>query len=203
VKYPTKQFKNLTVALKELEPFIRDSNHLESGKPFKSFGLMRSREVLANWLLCVVMNAERAGRFTFHSDPVDGDGIIRDEATGETWPTEHVMVPRLAGQSGNAEALILDAIDQKRAKGGSAYAKGKTLVVLLHANAGMWFPNKVARRLPRPLHFGAMWVVGLQGVIEGEYIYGVANLHVDEGDAPTFHVRVSKNFDAWRVTRVQ
>jgi hypothetical protein len=112
------------------------------------------------------------------------------------------MVPRSAGKPGNAETLILDAINLKRAKG-SAYAEGKTLVVFLHANAGMWFPNNVARCLPQPLHFAAVCVVGLQGVIEGEYIYSVANLHLDGGDAPTFYVPVSKNFDAWTVTRVQ
>jgi len=88
------------------------------------------------------------------SDPIGGDGIICDAATGETWPTEHVMVPRLrAGQTDDAETLILKAIDQKRDKGGAAYAAGKTLIVFLDAGADTWFPNRVARRLPRSLAF--------------------------------------------------
>jgi hypothetical protein len=68
---------------------------------------MRSREVLANWLVCVAANAATEGELTFCSDPTGGDGIIRDVKTGETWPTEHVMVP---GEPGDAETLILDKV---------------------------------------------------------------------------------------------
>jgi hypothetical protein len=46
MKYPTTRFKNLTVALKELEPYIRNGEHLQTGKPFKQFGDLRSRELL-------------------------------------------------------------------------------------------------------------------------------------------------------------
>src|SRR5262249_19889180 len=73
--------------------------------------------------------------------------------------------PRLrAGQTPDAETLILKAIDQKRDKGGAAYAAGKTLIVFLDAGAGTWFPNRVARRLPDPLHFAAVWVVPCKGL---------------------------------------
>jgi hypothetical protein len=114
------------------------------------------------------------------------------------------MVPRLrSGQTGDAETLILDAIDKKRQKGGAAYAEAKTLIVLLDANAGKWFPDRVARRLPDPLHFATVWVVGLQGVEAGEYVYGVTNLDLTEGKAPTLLVHISPGFDAWRVTRAQ
>jgi hypothetical protein len=41
--------------------------------------------------------------------------------------------------------LILNAIDEKRNKGRSAYASGKTLVVFVNASTGEWFPNGVAR----------------------------------------------------------
>jgi hypothetical protein len=73
-----------------------------------------------------------------------------------------------AGQADDAETRILKAIDKKRDKGGAAYAAGKTLIVFLDAGAGTWFPNRVARRLPDPLHFAAVWVVGLQGVEASE-----------------------------------
>jgi hypothetical protein len=44
------------------------------------------------------------------------------------------MVPRLReGETGDAEALILNAIEEKRLKGGAAYARGKTLIVFLEA----------------------------------------------------------------------
>jgi hypothetical protein len=201
MKYsPTTRFKGLAVALKELEPFIRNAKHLEIGKRFKEFGEMRSREILANWLLCVVVNATCGDQLTFCTDP-DGDGLICDPVVGEIWPTEHVMVPRR--QKGHAQTLILKAIEQKRRKGGAAYATGKTLVVFLHANGGMWFPNQVARQLPEPLHFATVWVVGLQGVIEGEYVYAVTNLDLSQGNVPTFQVRISKDYDAWQVTPLQ
>lgn len=206
MKYPVTQFKSLAVALKELEPFIRNGEHLQTGKPFEKFDGMRSREVLANWLLCVAINAADGVELTFSSDPIGGDGIIRNAATDETWPTEHVMVPRLReGETGNAEALILNAIEQKRLKGGAAYARGKTLIVFLEAGtaAGQWLPNRVARQLPQPLHFATAWVVGLKGVEEGEYVYSVAHLDVSGGDAPTLLVRINKEFDAWNVTRIQ
>jgi hypothetical protein len=206
MKYPVTQFKSLTVALKELEPFIRNGEHLQTGKPFKQFDGMRSREMLANWLVCVAINAEDGIELTFCSDPVGGDGIICNVATGETWPTEHVMVPRLSeGQTGDAEALILNAIQQKRLRGGAAYARGKTLIVFLEAGpaAGKWFPNRMARQLPRPLDFATAWVVALKGIEEGEYVYSVTHLDVSEGDAPAFLVRIGKEFNAWDVTRIQ
>ncbi len=204
MKYPVTRFKSLAVALKEMEPFIRNGQHLQTGKPFKRFGGMRSREMLANWLLCVAVNSVNEGKLTFSSDPIGGDGIICDVATGVTWPTEHVMVPKpRAGQTGDVEALILKAVEQKRRKGGAAYAVGKTLIVFLDVGAGIWFPNKVARQLPRPLHFAAVWVVGLQGVEEDEYIYGVTGLDMSDGNAPTFLVRISKEFDAWEARSIQ
>lgn len=206
MKHPVTQFKNLAVALKELEPFIRDGEHLQTGKPFEKFGGMRSREILANWLLCVAINAEDGVELTFSSDPIGGDGIIRNAGTDETWPTEHVMVPRLReGETGDAETLILNAIEQKRLKGGAAYARGKTLIVFLEAGtaAGQWLPNRVTRKLPEPLEFATVWVVGLKGVEDGEYVYSIVHLDVSNGDAPIILVRITKEFDAWDVTRVQ
>jgi hypothetical protein len=203
MKYPIVGFKSLKEALKELEPFIRNGKHLQTGKPFKKFGGMRSREKLANWLLCVAINATDNRTLTFSSDPLGGDGIICDPATDETWPTEHVMVPRLRpGQTGDCEALILKAIEQKRSKGGAS-AAGKTLIVFLEAGGGIWFPNKVARQLPNPLLFAAAWVVGLHGVSSGEYVYNVTCLDISDGDAPAVSVRVGKDFDSWTVNCIQ
>jgi len=108
---------------------------------------------------------------------MSGDGIICDTITGETWCTEHVLVPTLrSATKERAEILILKAIDQKYKKGGAPYASGKTLVVFLNAGAGMWFPNEVAKQLPDPLLFDAVWVVGLQKVEDGEYVYATTRL---------------------------
>jgi hypothetical protein len=208
MKYNVARFKSLDVALGELERFIRRSgDHLQTGKPFRQFGGMRSREMLANWLLCVVVNhTQQADHLTFSSDPIGGDGIITNTVTGETWPTEHVLVPRIqAGKCADVGALILKAIAGKQAKGGAAYASGKTLVVF--CNVGdhtRWFPNRVARQLPRTVDFAAVWVVALQTVeADGAYVYGVTLLDVSEGDAPVCLVRIAPDFKSWVVGQIQ
>lgn len=35
MKHDVRRFKSMEICLKELEPFIRDGMHLQSGKPFK------------------------------------------------------------------------------------------------------------------------------------------------------------------------
>jgi hypothetical protein len=57
--------------------------------------------------------------------------------------------------------------------------------------------------LPDPLYFAAAWVVGLQGVEADEYVYGVTNLDLTEGNAPTLLVRIKEDFGAWEVKRTQ
>jgi hypothetical protein len=98
------------------------------------------------------------------------------------------LVPRIpAGKSANVEVLILKAIARKQAKGGAAYASGKTLVVFTNAgNHTKWFPNRVARQLPGTVDFAAVWVVALQTVeADGAYVYGVTSLDLSAGNAPT------------------
>jgi hypothetical protein len=206
MKYPTTRFKNLKVAFNEIARFIRSGALLQTGKRLKQFGGLRPRELVANWLLCVAFNHEHCSpeRLTFISDPLGGDGILYDTETEATYPTEHVLVPDAHGEVVDIEALILKAIDDKRNKGGAAYAKGKTLVVFLNAGGGgRWVPNGLARRLPDPLHFAAVWVVALNHIEAGEYIYAVTLLDVSEGDAPTFLIRIGSDFDSWNITRIQ
>jgi hypothetical protein len=196
--------RSLEIGLNELEPFIRHGAHLQTGKPFQQLGGMRSREVLANWLLCAVLNhALGSDQLTFSSDPLGGDGIIYDGATGGTWQTEHVMVPKLRnGQTADAERLIHAAIEHKWRKG-EVYASAKNLIVFLDAGAGKWFPNRVARKLPEPLHFDSVWVVSLQAAEDGKYVYAVTSLDTSVGNAPTWIVRISKDFAAWEVQCIQ
>jgi hypothetical protein len=81
----------MAIALRELEPFIKSGAHLETGKPFKNFGDLRSRELVANWLICAAVNSADSEneRVEFHTDPTGGDGVLVDTKTNETWPTEH------------------------------------------------------------------------------------------------------------------
>jgi hypothetical protein len=66
----------------------------------------------------VVINAVDGRQLSFMTapDPIGGDGIILDEKTGDIFPTEHVMVP-MQQSGGDAQALVLKAIDNKRSKG--------------------------------------------------------------------------------------
>jgi hypothetical protein len=204
MKHRVKRFKSMEIGLKELESFVRDGMHLQSGKPFKQMGGMRSREAVANWLLCAVVNHTGQRELSFTSDPTGGDGILEDARTCETFLTEHVMVPRHnGGEDADAHALVLDAINQKRAKGGEAYARGKTLVVFLDAAAGEWYPNRVAKALPDPLYFDDLWIVSLCGIENGEYVYGVTQLDLSSGDAPAYTVRINADFTGWVVKEVQ
>jgi hypothetical protein len=203
--YHTTRFKSMAVALGELEPFIKSGAQIQTGKPLKQFGGLRPRELVANWMICAVANAEDGAgeRMTFHSDPVGSDGIIEDTKTGETWPTEHILVPMPRTPSvPDIEASIAKAVADKQQKGDVAYSSGKTLVVFLNSGGGEWKPNRVARNLP-PHDFGAVWVVGLGTSADGEYVYGVANLHVEGGDAPTWTVHIAKDFGSWSVKRSQ
>jgi hypothetical protein len=204
MKLSVTHFKSPEIALKELEPFVRNARHLYAGKPFGRFGDLRSRELWANWLICSVLNAGlKRASYTFTSDPQGGDGIIYDTETEVGWPTEHVMVPKAtSGKAVYVPTLILAAVSKKQAKGGSAYARGKVLVVFLDAGLGEWFPNQVARQLPK-MDFKEVWVVGLHGEVTDEYVYGVTQLDISGGNAPTCLVRINATFDAWEVKRIQ
>jgi hypothetical protein len=202
MKYPARRFKDLKVALKEIEPMVRDPRHLQIGKSLKKFGDMRPREMLANWLLCATFETIENRELMFYSDPIGGDGIIRDEATGDTWQTEHVYVSQHS-TGPDAKTLILDAISHKQSNG-AMYCRGKTLVVFLDTPvAGNWFPNEVAKALRSPLLFGAVWVIGFSTVQEGSYVYNLTLLDVADGNAPAFLLRIAPDFDAWQVEQIQ
>jgi hypothetical protein len=195
----------MKICLEEMKKFILNGQHLFTGKPFKNFDDMRSREVLANWLICAAQNSVTGSeRFTFSSDPIGGDGIIYDLGEGKPYPTEHVLAPRGPKDNGlSVEDLIIRAIQQKQTKGGAAYASGKTLVVFLEGGDSEWFANRAARLLPQPLLFEAVWVVGLYRSSEADYVYFVTSLDIDDGDAPTQLVHIDLNSISWWVENIQ
>jgi hypothetical protein len=205
MKHSVKRIKDLAAALKELALFIRNPEHLQTGKPLQNFGNALPREVLVNWLICATLDYN-AGKELWvpTSDPTGGDGILynRDKASG--YRTEHVMVANRPGDgpAEDLETLILKQIENKRNKGGEAYASGKALVVFLFRPGAAWHPNKVARRLPEPLHFAMAWVVGLQSAADGLYVYNVVQLDLSNGDAPTWQVHIGKDFNSWTVEKL-
>ena len=206
MRHRVRRFSSAKVALKELQPFVRNGKHLQTGKPFRSMGGLRSREALANWLLCAVLNAgTQAERFYFGSDPTGSDGLIvdGDGQIGDAHPTEHVVVLRARDdETDHIETLILRHIELKRIKG-KAYASGKVLVVFLDVQGEAWYPNRVAKALPEQLHFLEVWVVGLQQAGPDGYAYGVTLLSLDDGCAPTWLVQIKGDFSDWHVEKVQ
>lgn len=201
MKYKIKQLRNLSVALKELEPHVRHGRSLQVSPEFKSIK-QRPRELLANWLLCAVGCAER-GKETLvvAQDPLGGDGLIIDRETDEQMLTEHVYVPRR--DQADVGELVVKALEHK-VKKGDAYADGRTLVILSDA-VGEWYPNRVARKIVDRHRFNGVWVMHLDAasVAEGRYIYMVAELDVSEGDAPVSQVIIAADFGSWVVERVQ
>jgi hypothetical protein len=190
--------------LKSLEPFMgRES--LYTGREFEGCGNLRAREILVNLLLCAVGDylTNTAGRFSIKESPSGGDGLIVDYGTGDELIMEHILIPSFKDPEKDAATLILEAINSKQNKGGKAYASGKTLVVLLDARRGQWFPNEAAKRLPEKIDFEAVWVVSLQKVEEGEYVYGVSRLDLRQGNPPIWTVRINKDFNWWKVEPIQ
>jgi hypothetical protein len=207
MKYSVTKFKSLEIALKEMEPLVRDGNYLLTGKPFKKLGGMLPREILGNWLVCAVVNANEAEKIcTFTSDPQSGDGVIFNVHTNEGWFTEHVMVarPHKAYEFKlSIEDRIIEAYSGKVKKGGYAYARGKTLIIFLDVNTGKWQPRKLARQLPSDLVFSDVWVFGLLPFNDGKYVYGISQLGDIERQAPTWIVQIDDQFSSWNVEILQ
>jgi hypothetical protein len=198
MKHVVTRFKSPKIALKELEPFIQNGKHLKTGKPFKRFADARSRELLANWLMCATMNCIFGeGRLDFTSDPTGSDGLIIDTITGEVWITEHVMALPKGNTIG--DDLIVAAVEKKNTKGGAAYAEGKTLVVFAEG-IGQWTPSNVTKLLPDPLHFDAVWVVGLHAETCGTYTYNVSRLAYCSVPPLQAELTIAADFESWTVT---
>lgn len=201
MRYSVKKLKNLTIALAELEPHIRDGRSLQVHREFKSFK-QRPRELLANWLVCAVLCDGRGEEaLAIADDPFGGDGLIVDRKTEEKMFTEHVYIP--TSDEVHIGASVVKAVEHK-AKKGKEYAKGRTLVIFSDA-IGRWIPNHVAREIVGRHQFDGVWFVTLDAPASaiGRYAYNVAELDVSIGDAPVCRVLIAEDFGSWTVERVQ
>jgi hypothetical protein len=207
MKYPIKKFTSLTDALRELGPYVRNGQHLLTGKPFRKLGGLRSREAWALWLICAAANRMSPGRYDFTSEPLGGDGALLDTTTNEGHPTEHIMIPRQrAGSNRSAHDLIIEAVRKKNAKGGPRYAKGKILVAFVDSGigTGLFWPNRLRKALPGDTAFDQVWIVSLLRIVDGQYIYAVSWLYPDSSiNCPVWLVVISPTFDGWQVAQVQ
>jgi len=200
MKHSVKLVKDLKSILTWLEYPVRNGIELYTGRPEKLTGLL-PRELLGNWLVCIVANYKnKDGDYTISSDPTGGDGIIFNRKTARGYKTEHVMVPVEKRGVSNTETLIIESIEKKKNKG-VPYASGQILIIFLEAG-GKWFPSKVAKllKLKEPLLFESVWLFGLDDPIQDEYIYNVVEL--DSNTFQVWKVVISKKFDSWQVIKI-
>lgn len=199
MKYQITAVRDLKLILKDLEPHVRDPRQLRVGRDFKRMA-MRPRELLGNWLFCVVLGKATGRNWTLSEDPMGGDGAMLDRDAGTGFLTEHVFIPPPAnGNTKSVEEQVIDAVSSKAAKG-IEYARGKTLVVFSEA-VGNWFPNRAARAINGNHAFDAVWALGLEDVIERRYTYWVTRL--DPVHAPGWRVRIAEEFNGWDVEEIQ
>ena len=158
---------------------------------------MRPRELLGNWLLCVVLNEVTGRSWALSGDPTGGDGAILDDDRKVGFLTEHVFVPPpdISTATEAIDDKIVGAIRAKASKGES-YARGMTLVVFCEA-VGSWFPDHIGRAVDGFHNFEAIWALGLEDVHGQHYIYWVTK--IEPVNSPAWRVRLSSDFDGWAV----
>lgn len=194
------QIKDLEVALKDMEPYIKGVKHLITGREFTNFSL-RLREVLGNWLVCAVGNYN-GYNLTFQEDPTGGDGVIFDRNTKGGTFTEHVSainnLPN-AKSITNSDDFILEKIQDKVDKGerhNDKY-KNKMLVVFIEG-MGNFHPLKIAREINGKHDFSSVWIFALESNDE-EYRYIVVQLSTYLVNPLIYKVHIAENFESWHV----
>lgn len=195
-----KQIKDFKVALKDLEPFVKDPAWLHNGRDISNFK-MRPREAWPNWLLCVVLREAKVKNITFAEDD-QGDGVLIDLDTGFWIRMEHVAAMDFPSTEAlpKGEDRVLHAINHKIAKG-QDYAQNKHLVVFLDG-AEIWYPNKVGRAIAGKHAFTSVYCVGLiKGDDENGYAYSVTQFF--DKHSPTYIVQIDPDFTNWTIKQVQ
>jgi hypothetical protein len=84
-----------------------NGKYLESGKPFDKFSGMPSREIFANWLLCVTANYADKKWLTFCSDPIA-------KALQRPLPDDTLRIVMRGASLAEVVAPALDAIGKSR-----------------------------------------------------------------------------------------
>ncbi len=205
--WPTKKYskinliKDFKIALKDLEPYVRNPKFLINGREFTNFSL-RPRKAWTNWLLCVVLRKLYGECITFAEDP-NGDGFIVNKDTGELIPTEHVSaLENPFNKLSKGEDRIINAINLKIKKG-NKYAEGKWLVVFFDG-AGEVFRNKIRENIKGRHNFGAIYCIGLLTSNENGYTYSVTEFKDSYKDKSiTFKVEINSDFTDWKISQIK
>lgn len=199
------QIADLKIALKDMEPYIKNGWYLIKGKRFENFDML-PREAWANWLLCATLSRIYGDEYTFQEED-NGDGVIFRRSDKKWFSTEHVAAmdfPQGTKLSLN-EDRALWAINHKIKKDeeytnqGKEYAKGKTLVVFMDG-AQRWFPNKVGRQISKN-NFTRIFCIALISGDASGYKYSISEFNPTH--SPTYEIHVNSDFTDWKVIQIQ
>lgn len=196
-----KLIKDFKIALKDLEPLVKDPRFLWRGRDLSNFSL-RPREVWANWLICVVLRKIHNADITFMDDD-KGDGFIVDKEKSFMMQTEHVCaldIPE-AKKLPSGEQRVINAINLKIEKGDD-YARGKLLVVFFDG-AGNYYRNKIRENIFGRHNFESVFCVGLLTSGDNGYSYAITEFNDSFGNnSRTFRVDINNDFTDWKVTQI-
>ena len=204
--WPTKKLgeikliKDFKIALKDMEPYVKNPNYLIKGREFTNFSL-RPREAWANWLLCVVLRKLHGEQLTF-ADDLNGDGFIVNKNTREIIPTEHVSaLENSLNKLPKGEDRVINAINLKIARG-NEYAQGKWLIVFFDG-AGELFRNKIRESIKGNHNFGAVYCIGLLTSNQSGYAYSITEFRESHGDKSiTFKIEINNDFTDWKIFQI-
>lgn len=196
-----KVIKDFQIALKDLEPMVKNPAYLWNGRDLQNFSL-RPREAWANWLITVVLQHMHKRDITFMEDD-SGDGFIIDKELRIIVPTEHVSaleIPK-GKKLPSGEQRIIDAINLKISKG-TDYAKDKLLIVFFDG-AGKFYRSKIREAIFGNHGFEAVFCVGLLDSNENGYSYSVTEFRDSFGDQSVTHqVEIDGKFSGWNITQI-
>ncbi len=198
-----KAIKDMRSALNDMAPWIRNAKTILNGR--KGNVGMLPREVIANWLMAVVLNSEEeSDPWMPCGDPSQdadgGDGILYNRETGRSYVMEHVLAYEFSSSGAVSEETFRSAVEHKTKKG-AQYAAGKNLIVFCEG-IGKFYPNRLAKDLSGTHDFSALWTIALS-TTDGNDDYQYAVFNLDQLPAPGFLVSLDLAESAWSVSRLQ
>jgi len=192
---------DLKSALSDMSVWIKNQAYILSGEKGNT-GLLR-REILANWLLAVILNhCSNSQNWVPCGDPAgnqdSADGVLYNLKTHEFFVMEHVIALNRHSDEVTSDARFIQAVDHKIKKG-PQYALGKELVVLCE-NIGDIYPNRLAAALRNKHSFSNIWAIGLS-YTDGENQHQYCASCLGSLPAPTFYVTIDLIDLEWNVSQ--
>lgn len=194
-----KQIKDLKIALKDMEPYVKNPTFLTQGKRFSNFNML-IREAWANLLICAVMEKITGERYTFQES--DGDGIIGNIDRKTSHIVEHVCAMDFpAGtRPPEGEERVLWAIKHKTERG-AEYARNKILVVFFDG-AGLFVRSKIRESIFGKHKFKSVICIGLLTEDDTGYEYILTEYRDEYGNKSiSYRIKIPMDFSGWAIVQ--